>query len=132
MLSKFCGSFKNNYNHIGKILLLSFWFWKFFRGFLFESLTNLTVISKTAFTKIISLLTIEILPFILSLVKREIIFVNAVFEITVKSVKDSKKTLRRTSRTRKKAVILIKFVKIKFEWSIYLLDFNIVKRILKS
>ena len=75
----------------------------------FEFLTDLTVISKTAFTKIISLLIKEIVNGRISFIKREIIFVNAVFEITVKSVKNSKKTLWRTSRTRKKAVIFCRY-----------------------
>ena len=45
------------------VLLLSSWSFKLLMGFLFGSLTNLAVISKTAFPRVNSLLARDTLPF---------------------------------------------------------------------
>ena len=71
------------------VLLLSSWSLKLLMGFLFGSLNNLAVISKTAFPRLI-------LFYLLFFAKWEFTLRNFVLEITAKLVKDSKRNPMRS------------------------------------
>ena len=55
------------------VLLLSSGFFKLLKGFLFGSLANLAVISKTAFPRVNSLLARDTLPFTFFLLKESLL-----------------------------------------------------------
>ena len=90
-------------------LLLSSWSFKLLMGFLFGSLVNLAVISKTAFLIVNSLLAKKVNGRV-SLAKREFTLGNAVLEITAKMAKDPKRNPMRSLKDQEESSNTITYI----------------------